>query len=64
MLESDYDEVELDDDVAYRLVLREIAPSLEAWLSGWLDAAILQDSMAEAARSARGLEPDQPGHAA
>jgi hypothetical protein len=61
MLESDYDEVELDDDVAYRLVLREIAPSLEAWLSGWLDAApasplpaaMLQDSMVEAARTAR-----------
>jgi hypothetical protein len=39
VVESDYDEIELDDDVSYRLALREIAPSLEAWLEAWLDDA-------------------------
>lgn len=61
VLESDYDEVESDDDVTFRLALREIAPSLQAWLAGWLDAApacsppaaMLQDSMVAAARAAR-----------
>ncbi len=61
MLENGYDEVELDDDVTYRLALREIAPSLEAWLADWLNAApaspppaaMLQDSMIAAARAAR-----------
>jgi hypothetical protein len=61
ILESDYDEIELDDDVGYRLALREIAPSLEAWLADWLDAApappppaaMLHDSMIAAARTAR-----------
>lgn len=61
VLESEYDEVESDDDVTFRLALREIAPSLQAWLAGWLDAApassppvaVLQDHMVEAARAAR-----------
>ena len=61
MLESDYDEIESDDAVTYRLALHEIAPSLEAWLAAWLDAtpaspppaARLQDSMIVQARAAR-----------
>jgi hypothetical protein len=61
VLESDHDEIELEDDVTYRLALREIAPSLEAWLAGWLDAApaspppaaMLHDSMIAEARAAR-----------
>jgi hypothetical protein len=71
ILETDYDEVESDDDVTFRLAVREIAPSLQAWLAGWLDAApatalpaaMLQESMIEAARTARahiaGMTPQQ-----
>ena len=61
VLETDYDEIESDDDVTFRLTLHEIAPSLPAWLAGWLEAApaspppaaILHDSMVEAARASR-----------
>ena len=59
MLETDYDEIEDDSDVTFRMALREIAPSLQAWLTDWLDATpagstlLLHDSMIEAARTAR-----------
>ncbi len=61
VLETDYDEIESDDDVTFRLTLSEIAASLQAWLAGWLDAApvssppaaMLHDSMVEAARASR-----------
>jgi SMI1 / KNR4 family (SUKH-1) len=61
VLETDHDEIESDDDVMFRLTLREVAPSLQAWFAGWLDAAPaspppaarLQDSMVEAARASR-----------
>ena len=62
VLETDYDEIEDDGEIIYRMVLCEIAPSLQAWLTAWLDAApagsmsqvaLLHDSMIEAARTAR-----------
>ena len=62
ILETDYDEIEDDGEIFFRMVLREIAPSLQAWLTAWLDAApagstsqeaLLHDSMIEAARTAR-----------
>ena len=62
ILETDYDETEDDGEIIYRMVLCEIAPSLRAWLTAWLDAApagsmsqvaLLHDSMIEAARTAR-----------
>jgi hypothetical protein len=62
MHESDFDEVEGEeqDEVAFGLVFREIAPSLEVWLTTWLDAppmtpqvATLHSSMVEMARESR-----------
>jgi hypothetical protein len=59
---SDFEEVEGEerDEVAFGLVIREIAPSLERWLTTWLDAppmpsqvATLHGSMVEMARESR-----------
>jgi hypothetical protein len=51
---------EEQDEVAFGLVFREIAPSLEVWLTTWLDAppmtpqvATLHSSMVEMARESR-----------
>jgi hypothetical protein len=60
--ESDFDEVGGEDDgeVSFGLVIREVAPSLAAWLTVWLDApappshgATVHGSMIQMARDSR-----------
>jgi hypothetical protein len=63
MQESDFEEVEgdaEDGEVTFGLVIREVAPSLTAWLTTWLDApqmpaqvATLHGSMVQMARESR-----------
>jgi hypothetical protein len=62
MHESDFEEVvgDADGEVSFGLVIREIAPSLAAWLMAWLDApaaspqvATLPGSMIQTARESR-----------
>jgi hypothetical protein len=36
VVECEYEELESADDAAYRLAVREVAPSVEDWLEAWL----------------------------
>jgi SMI1/KNR4 family protein SUKH-1 len=60
MYESDFEEIEQDDDASYGLVIRDLSMSLEEWLERWLESAPpvppgapLQSSMVEMARQSR-----------